>query len=99
MKGTPVLFIICLLFYSSVKSQDDWTLQKDRNGIKVFTRKIANLKFHELKVECEFQGRISQLAAVLLDVNSHSRWVYQTVKAQLLETSGTDLFFYSELAC
>ncbi len=94
-----LLIFIGLVIPGRVNSQEDWTLQKDKNGIKVFTRKVENLKFHELKVECEFHGRLSQLAAVLLDVNNHTRWVYQAVKTELLEASGTNLFFYTELEC
>lgn len=84
----------------SVKSQEDWVLKKNKDGIKVFTRKTQDSKFHELKVECELDGRISQLAAVILDVNNNYRWVYKTKKSKLLETqSATNLFFYTEIEC
>jgi START domain len=94
-----LLSFICLLGYSSVKSQEDWRELKDKNGIKVFTRKTPNSKFHELKIECEFEGRISQLAAVLLDVNNHPRWSYNTVSTRILKASATDVIFYVELEC
>lgn len=84
----------------SVKSQDNWILKKDKDGIKVFTRKSANFKFNELKVECELECRVSQLAAVLMDVNNHTQWVYKTVKSQLLKTTGVaELYFYTEIEC
>ena len=67
MKFAPLLlFLSFLLFHVAARCQEDWNLEKDKNGIKVFTRKTPNFKFDELKVECEFEGRISQLAAVLL---------------------------------
>src|SRR5450631_1162387 len=91
------IFFICLLLQISVKSQD-WTLKKDKDGIKVFTRKTPNFKFDELKVECEMEGSISAMTAVLLDVNNHGQWVYKTAKCQLLKSSAaTDLFFYTEI--
>lgn len=101
MKFTSfILVLICLLLQISVKSQEDWTLKKDKNDIKVFSRKTKNFKFDELKVECEFEGRISQLAAVILDVNNQYQWVYKTTKSQLVkEITASDLFYYTEIEC
>jgi hypothetical protein len=93
------IFFICLLIQISVKCQD-WTLKKDKDGIRVFTRKTTNFKFDELKVECEMEGSLSEMAAVLLDVNHHDQWVYKTAKCQLLASStATDFFFYTEIEC
>lgn len=89
-----------LLFQFSVKSQPAWSLKKDKNGIKVFSRKSDTYKFDELKVECEFEGRLSQLAAVILDVNNQYKWVYKTNKSQLVkEMSAADVFYYTEIDC
>ena len=93
-----ILVFVCLLFQFSGKAQEDWSLKKDKNNIKVFTRKTKNFKVDEIKVECEFDGRVSQLVAVLLDVNKHYEWVYKASKSQLLQkNSNTDLFFYTEI--
>ena len=93
-----ILISVCLLFQFSGKAQEDWSLKKDKNNIKVFTRKTKNFKVDEIKVECEFEGRVSQLVAVLLDVNKHYEWVYKASKSQLLQKNGnTDLFFYTEI--
>jgi START domain len=95
------LFIsfIWLLLQISAKCQN-WTLKKDKDGIKVFTRKTTFFKFDELKVECEIDASLSAMAAVLLDVNHHGEWVYKTAKSQLLKSSAaTDLFFYTEIEC
>ncbi len=49
-------------------------------------------------MECEFDGRVSQLVAVLLDVNKHYEWVYKTTKSQFLKKiTDTDIFFYTEI--
>jgi START domain len=101
MKFTSLILIsIGTLLQISVKCQEDWTLRKDKNGIKVFSRKTKNFKLDELKVECVFEGRISQLAAVLFDVNKQHQWVYKTTKSQLLkQISEADVFFYTEIEC
>ncbi len=100
MKFIFILFSCCLLFQLSVKSQDGWTLKKDKNGIKVFSKKSDKFKFDQLKVECVLDGKISQLAAVLLDVNNQYLWVYKTTKSQLLKEMGEgDVLYYSEISC
>jgi len=93
-----ILVLVCLLLQFSGKSQEDWSLKKDKNGIKVFTRKTKNFKVDEIKVECEFNGRISQQVAVILDVNKHYEWVYKAAKTQFLKkNSDADVFFYTEI--
>lgn len=101
MKFTSfILILLCTLLQFSVESQENWILKKDKNSIKVFSRKTKNFKFDELKVECEYEGRMSQLVAVLLDVNKHYEWVYKTAKSQFIKrTSDTDVFFYTEIEC
>lgn len=100
MKFSSILILFCLLLQTTVKSQDGWTLKKDKNGIKVFSKKSDKFKFDQLKVECVLDGRISQLAAVLLDVNNQYQWVYKTRKSQLLkEESAGEILYYSEIDC
>jgi hypothetical protein len=101
MKFAPYLLVfICLLFQISVKSQEDWVLKKDKDGIKVFSKKTEKFKINEIKVESTFDGRISQLAAVLLDVSNHGHWVYRSAKSQLLKMlSPASLLYYSETYC
>lgn len=92
------LFAFSVLMQYAGSCQGAWTLKKDKNGIKVFSRKTTAFKFDEVKVECEFEGRISQLAAVLLDINRQKEWSYKTSKSELIKAvSPTDLIFYTEI--
>ena len=92
-----VLALACQLI---AKGQENWNLKKDKNGIKIFTRKTDSSTIDELKVECTIEGSMSQLAAVILDMKSHTDWVYKSSKCYLLkENSPTDLFFYNETEC
>jgi len=102
MKLRPYYFLLlfCLLLQTTAQCQEDWKLKKDKNGIKVYSRKTPNFKFDELKVDCIFEGKISQLAAVILDVNNQYQWVYKTAKSELLkQVTNADLFYYSEIEC
>ncbi|PWT76282.1 MAG: hypothetical protein C5B59_07005 [Bacteroidetes bacterium] len=94
-----LLSLTWVILYTSDKNED-WILKKDKDGIKVFTRKTSNFKFDELKVECDMEGRLSAFAAVLLDINNHPKWAYKTIKSQVIKSSdSTDIFFYTEIEC
>ena len=101
MKFTSVVLVaVFTLLHVSATCQDAWELRKDKNGIKVSSRKSKDFKLDEIKVECVFEGRLSQLAAVLFDVNKQYQWVYKTSKSQLLkQVSPADVFFYTEIEC
>jgi hypothetical protein len=100
MKLTTILAFVFLHFQFSAICQNDWNLKKDKNGIKVFTRKSTQFKFDEIKVETILDGTASQLAAVLLDVNDHTQWVYKTIESKLLKTvSPSELYYYTKVEC
>jgi len=99
MKIISIFFFLIGFFTpETATSQEAWTLKKDKNGIKVFARKNKGFKFNELKVETLFEGKISQLAAVIFDIQNQKNWVYKTVKSELLKTvASTDVYYYTEI--
>jgi len=87
-----------LVLGRSVLGQDKWELKSDKHGIFIYTRDLADSKFKAIKVECELDATLSQLVAVLLDVNSGADWVYSTKSSVLLKKlSPSELYYYSEV--
>lgn len=79
-------------------AQADWQMKEDREGIKVFTRKMDNNPLKAVKAVCTINTSLTSLTAVLLDINGTYDWVYATKKITLLkQISGTDLIYYSEI--
>jgi len=100
MKHQSLLLCFAWLLLCFSYKDEDWVLKKDKDGIRVFTRKTPNSKFDELKVESEMEGRLSAIAAVLLDINNHCKWAYKTIKSHVIKSSdSTDIFFYTEIEC
>lgn len=92
-----VLFLA--LIQASCFSQEEWSLKKDKNGIAVYTRKLNNEKYKEIRVVCEFRASTNDLAEVLQDVDHHKDWVYKTIKSYLISRKNRDtLFYYSEIS-
>lgn len=78
------------------KTPPAWELKKDQDGIKVYSRTGDSSKFDELKVETTLQGKLSSLAAVLLDIGNYPHWSFNSKKAYILKRIGpTELYFYS----
>jgi hypothetical protein len=81
-----------------VLAQEKWDLKKSANGIKVYTRKLDNEKFKEVKVLCEINAPAERLISVLQNVAHHKDWVYQTKLSYLVSRRGRDtVTYYSEV--
>lgn len=75
-------------------NQDNWELRRNENGIAVYTRKLSDASFKQIKVECELPGTTSQLVNVLKDVVHHPNWVYATQKSTLLKKKTDNNYIY-----
>ncbi len=94
-----VFFSILLLMVFSVSdAQDDWKLMSDKEGIKTYSRKLTDSKINAVKLESVFACSIAQLVAVIADVTSYDRWIYNSKSTRLLkQVSATELYYYSEV--
>ena len=73
-----------------------WELRKDQDGIRVYSRTCDSSRFDELKVETTLQGKLSSLAALILDVGNYPNWSFNSEKAYVLKRiSPSELYFYS----
>jgi hypothetical protein len=81
-----------------LKSQENWELKTDKDGIKVFKSSDSRSKFDQLKLECTVNSSLSCLVAALLDVSSYPKWVYHTRTSTLLKkVNDHELFFYEQI--
>jgi len=91
------LFFI-FIFGSSGIAQNNWILQKEKDGIKISNRPSPASSFNDVRVEVDLPGNIDQLAAILLDVNKYTEWAYATRKSELIKQLGPGkLIYYSEI--
>lgn len=91
-------FLLCLLIAHELPAQElhGWRLEKDKNGIQVYSQQLPNARLKELKVVCRLPGPLSRLVALLSDVDRQSDWVYGTESSRLIRrVSETEIEFYS----
>ena len=84
MKQSLILFFI-LLANSCFFAQENWTLKKDENGIKVYTRKTADSDIRELKAVFYIKAPLKTLVAVIDDWDNYPEWVYRCGKSSSLK--------------
>jgi hypothetical protein len=81
----------------TLNAQENWKLKIDKEGIKIYSSEIADSKIKALKVVCSLEASLSQLTAVLLNINEQDQWFYHTKSRILKEVSPTELYYYAEL--
>jgi hypothetical protein len=79
------------------EKQSRWQLAKEKDGIKVYTKKEESSSFKSIKVEASFQGSWEKLANILIDVKFQKQWVYRTKNSYLLKKiSNNEVLYYTE---
>lgn len=91
MKLSGLLFLLMPMICTA---QDNWELKKNETNIAVYSRKLDNEKFKEIRVVCEINGSIQQLYGILQNVNHHKDWVYGTMDSHLINRKSTDTVYY-----
>jgi hypothetical protein len=96
-KNLPGLFLT-LAFAVTSHAQNDWTLQKEKDGIKISSRHSSTSPFNDIRVELDLTGNIDQLEEILLDVNKYKDWSYATKISRLVKQLGPGkLIYYTEI--
>lgn len=92
------LFFICfILFYgfSLISQTGSWELKKSENGIKVYTREVANSSFKEIKSSIHLKTSLSSIVALINDRESYPQWVYKCGKSNTIKKiSETEGIYY-----
>ncbi|HXB28411.1 MAG TPA: START domain-containing protein [Puia sp.] len=87
-----------LLFEASLFGQNNWVLQKEKDGIKISSRHAFSSQFDDVHVEADLPGNIEQLKSILLDISHYKDWSYAMKKSILIKQLGPDkLIYYSEI--
>lgn len=90
-------FLVLLPFNSTSQKQNAWKLEKDKSGIRVYSRHLTGSKLKEVKVNCELNATLSQLVAFISDIDHYKEAVYRVANASLVKrVSDREFYYYSE---
>lgn len=81
------LLVFMLLLTASVASAQEyeWEFKKETNGIKVYTRDIADSNLKALKIIMEVDISVNAIMALLMNTTSYPEWVYKCSEAGPVE--------------
>ncbi len=63
----------------------EFTLEKDKNGVKVFTRKIEGSALKEFKGVTSIKTSLMSLVALMDDTDAYTRWLHNVTAAKLVQ--------------
>jgi len=88
-----------MLFSGEVSAQQNkWTLEKEKDGIRISSRPAEGSSFKDIRVELDVPGNIEQLANILMDIPGYTKWAYATKESVLIKDLGSGkLIYYSEV--
>lgn len=96
LSSPPVLcafFVIC--FHPSF-AQEDCSLRKDQDSIKVYTCDREDLKFKSIKATFSVNTTLSTLTAFVLDIDRYPEWQYNTTRPRIVSRiTDKRLIFYT----
>lgn len=95
MKRSLYLVLFILLSINHAFGGENWKLELDKDGIKVYTRTTSMSEFKEFRGETHINASIEEVEAVLTNIKSYPKWCYKTTSASITEQdSSTIRYFY-----
>ncbi len=85
--------VVLLLTGASAAAEEDWTLRKDNNGIRIYTKPVEGSDFHAFRGEARVDSSLSALLAVHADVEYVTEWLKDCKVSELLTDFSPDGFY------
>ena len=94
-----IILISFLVFQNSLMfSQETWSLNRDTNGIKVYSKEIEGYNFKSFKAITTINGSVHDFVFTLADIANFPKWGHQIKSAKILERAGDTLQIYYSIA-
>ena len=91
------LILLITLLPGLSQGQYRWKLERNEDGIKIYSADVPNSVFKAVKVECTLTGTYTKLFSILSNVPHFNKWVYRTKTSRLLKkNSPYDFVYYTE---
>ncbi len=101
MKNYVFLLLSLTLLTTSTFAQENWKLEKDKNGIKVWNRKVAGTAIKEFKVSTIINTSTEKMLAFLKNTAKYDQWMYKVDEGSvkvLKRVSDNDYYTYMTIS-
>ena len=95
------LLLSLTLLATSTFAQENWKLEKDKNGIKVWNRKVAGTAIKEFKVSTIINTSTEKMLAFLKNTAKYDQWMYKVDEGSvkvLKRVSDNDYYTYMTIS-
>ena len=92
--GLVIMMMMPAGFCFGQDNNEQWNLEKEKEGIAVYTRKIEGYQIKETKVEATVGIPISRLYQTLLDFDKQKEWMVNFSESELLYTDDSTEYVY-----
>jgi len=98
MKIFSTVVIGCFITFFSVQdfSQNNWEIDKNKDGIKVYTRVEKGSNFKAFKAIVEVDNTIGEIIKILKNVSEYTNWYGYIKTSKLLKTENDIQYNYVE---
>lgn len=92
------ILLLSLLFApNKLAAQTQWVLEKDKNDIQIFTRKLPNASIKDYRAETVLNASAEEVLSFLIDFDNYKNWFANAEKCYLVKkVSNTELIQYFE---
>ncbi len=87
-------FFILFLCGAAAISQDNWTLKKDKEKIKVFVRHVKDSGYLQSRAQAVIDAPASVCMNVLKQVHAHKEWMDKVAESELIQTEGDSVVVF-----
>lgn len=75
----------------------EWKLEKDKDDIQIYTRKVTDFKLKEFKAVTSVNASVELLFSILHNAEKYSEWMSNLQQSHILkQTNENELYIYSE---
>jgi predicted choloylglycine hydrolase len=93
--------LLLMVTFFNTYAQNNWVLEKDKNGIKVWTKKRDGSKLKEFKGVTLMKTSVDELVAVFKNYKKHDLFMYKCTKGSVTvvkKNNDNDFYTYMTIA-
>lgn len=91
---TILSLILFFLFVGHLKARDQWELEFDKDGIRVYTQTEGESPFKQIKVTTTINAPVEKVMEILLSFSNYNQWMNQVQESYLLNHVDSNYYVF-----
>jgi len=89
-----IILLLIIAGSTTIHAQQGWKLERDKEGIKVYSKGSEGSSFKSFKTQMIIKGSVHSFVALLQDIENMPEWGYSLKSTELLKRSGDTIQIY-----